>query len=92
MLQIINLFLLLQILNGCSKDCKCPTIQECIESSQTNTQIVTKLYQDILKREPDESGLKTWVDHMNNGMSKSEVENNLRNSEEYKTKINNLLD
>ncbi|CAN0585393.1 unnamed protein product, partial [Ectocarpus sp. 12 AP-2014] len=39
----------------------------------TDTQFVTLLYRNVLKRGPDPNGLSSWVDALDNGMERSEV-------------------
>ncbi|ASP22733.1 bifunctional hemolysin/adenylate cyclase [Antarctobacter heliothermus] len=39
----------------------------------TDTQFVTLLYRNVLKRGPDPNGLSSWLDALDNGMERSEV-------------------
>lgn len=39
----------------------------------TNTEFITQLYQDILKRSADETGLRYWVEQLNDGATRASV-------------------
>ena len=41
-------------------------------SSYSNTQFITKIYNNILNRAPDSGGLEWWVTKLNNGLAKPE--------------------
>ncbi|MEM2355183.1 MAG: DUF4214 domain-containing protein [Candidatus Bathyarchaeia archaeon] len=52
------------------------------------TQWVIKCYAEVLKRPPDESGLRAYVDHIVKGrIKKDELPDILRSSEEYRQKF-----
>jgi hypothetical protein len=51
-------------------------------------QIVRQAYHDILRREPDRSGLRQYVNAMvNEGWSEADVRRSLANSREYREKF-----
>ena len=45
---------------------------------------VSETYQTLLKRDPDPEGLKYFTDLLMNGYSLGDIENSIRNSEEFK--------
>jgi hypothetical protein len=45
---------------------------------------ISKLYQDILQRAPDQSGLEYWQNQQKNGMSLDDIANSFKNSDEAK--------
>ncbi len=51
---------------------KHPQFLQDYSSSDTSTQFVTKIYNNILNRAPDAGGLAYWVNKLDGGMSKSE--------------------
>lgn len=54
-------------------------------NDQKLTQIVTKLYEDILGREPDAGGLQNYINHLKNGdMTVQQIEVEMQNSAEFK--------
>ena len=54
-----------------------------IKNNEAN-KIITSLYKEVLYREPDDGGLKHWVDKYNNGMSKESIKHVMMNSKEGK--------
>lgn len=56
--------------------------------SLSNTQFVTLLYQNVLGRAPDKSGLDHWVGFLNRGASRGEVVTGFSESQEFINKIN----
>lgn len=51
-------------------------------------QVVAQAYRDILRREPDRSGLRQYVNSMlYEGWSESDVRRSLANSQEYREKF-----
>jgi len=51
-----------------------------------SSEFVTGLYKDVLGRSPDSAGLNTWLQAMQKGMSKKEVERSFYNSAEFQNK------
>lgn len=56
----------------------------------SNQDYVTRLYQNILDRQPDQGGLNAWMGHLSNGMSRGEVLWRFTESSEFKTNTNDL--
>ncbi len=52
-------------------------------SGLTNTQFVTLLYNNVLNRAPDGSGLTSWVNSLNSGTSRAEVFMSFSESQEH---------
>src|SRR6056297_238726 len=48
-----------------------------------NTQFVTLLYNNVLDREPDTTGLNAWITNLTNGMSRAEVVRRFAESPEH---------
>lgn len=46
--------------------------------------IITNTYKNLLTREPDESGLETYTKLLMEGTSIKDIENDIKNSEEFK--------
>ena len=61
--------------------------QEFMNLGLSNTEIVTRLYQAMLGRDPDAAGLADWVEHLDNGMSPDYVVNGFVGSTEF---LNNV--
>jgi hypothetical protein len=53
----------------------------------TNSGFVSGLYQDLLQRAADPSGLAYWTQQLNNGVSRATVAQGLVTSTEYRTKL-----
>lgn len=49
------------------------------------TGLITELYNNILKRDPDSGGLKYWNDQLNSGISYGDMLKNMGDSEEFRT-------
>ncbi len=56
-------------------------------SSDGAEQIVRDAYRAVLNRAPDSSGLSYWAGQVRNGMSRSQLEANLRNSDEWRRMV-----
>ena len=59
------------------------TSNEFINSGISNQEIVRRCYKTMLDREPDEAGLKYWLDLMNKGASIEELLSGFVNSTEF---------
>lgn len=53
--------------------------------------IVTQGYRDILKRDPDDDGLRNYINEIKTGLSIEGFHKTLRSSEEYKHKFSNIF-
>jgi Domain of unknown function (DUF4214) len=56
-----------------------------------NTQFVTLLYNNVLKRAPDTGGLNGWLNLMNNGTTRPEVVTGFSQSGEFQTASDGIL-
>jgi hypothetical protein len=56
-----------------------------------NTQFVTLLYNNVLHRAPDSSGLNNWVNSLNAGTAREAVVNGFSESQEYQNSTNSSL-
>ncbi|MEF9970592.1 MAG: DUF4214 domain-containing protein [Ruthenibacterium sp.] len=57
--------------------------QEYLEKNTSNLAYLTMLYAAFFDREPDENGLKTWTQSLENGLSREYVFQNFISSSEY---------
>ena len=53
--------------------------------SLNNSQFVTLMYTNVLKRSPDSGGLSNWVNALNNGMSRADVVVGFSDSAEFRS-------
>ncbi len=51
-----------------------------------NKELITRMYRTFMGREPDDNGMKFWLDSMDKGMTKQDVFDCFVNSPEF-TKI-----
>ena len=56
-----------------------------------NTQFVTRLYHNVLGRDPDSGGLANWVNALNGGMTRGQVLLNFSESAEYLASSSNKV-
>lgn len=56
-------------------------------NEQNYRQYVTRVYQDLLQREPDAAGLRTWVRQLAAGVPWGSVANAITNSPEYRSRL-----
>jgi Domain of unknown function (DUF4214) len=59
---------------------------EYLNKRKNNTEYVRDLYQGVLGRQPDPSGLLHWVNLLNSGNSRHSVLNGFLNSKEYRSR------
>jgi hypothetical protein len=59
--------------------------------SPTNTDYVTRLYHDLLEREPDSQGLANWVQQINSGTNRAIVAYSFEQSAERRTLVVNAV-
>jgi hypothetical protein len=59
----------------------------CVPSAAANQHFVENLYQTLLGRPADHSGLQTWTTQLNNGISRTEVVQQIEQNDEYKGDI-----
>lgn len=52
----------------------------------SDREYITSLYNTLLEREPDESGMNTWLNTLASGGTRNDVKNGILHSEEYKRK------
>jgi hypothetical protein len=62
-----------------------------IYGSTTNTQFVTLVYQNVLGRAPDTTGLNYWLGQLNGGVSRASMLQAFLNGAEFQTLDNNRL-
>lgn len=62
-------------------------VQKLYGSNPDNTQFITKLYNNILHRAPDQAGLDYWINAMQHGLSKAQALVQLSESLENKTAV-----
>ncbi len=53
-------------------------------TTEEANETITNTYQTLLKRDPDPEGLKYFTGLLKDGISIKEIENSIKNSEEYK--------
>ena len=53
-------------------------------TTEEANEIITNTYQTLLKRDPDPEGLKHFTGLLKDGISIEEIENSIKNSEEFK--------
>lgn len=60
--------------------------------SLDDTEFVTLLYQNILNRQPDPTGLANWTGRLSNGATRGEILVGFSESPEYRGKLQNSVD
>lgn len=54
-----------------------------VYGSTTNDQFVTLLYKNVLDRDPEDSGLQNWLNHLSSGMARERVVEGFAQSQEF---------
>ena len=53
-------------------------------TKESDKEYITSLYREYLEREPDESGMNTWLNTLASGGSRDDVKSGITHSEEYR--------